>query len=224
MPRSSSMSSKAVRREGRADVGKFTTSGLPRRARVHVEPNRPVESGSWNTCRHHQHRHGQYKTNYCGREAPAVATLMLAFAIRTAGHLLTDGMNALRGRKLPACLHAKLDTTATKPEHAAYPAQMLKLRRTHEFPRPSISSQVKKLCGYRHRQTTSLQQPPRRQSSRVAGEPLLERLGHTARPCRTDQQPAATQTSGQQPPTRPSPRSRQPAMYTPRCTSAPSCP
>jgi hypothetical protein len=25
----------------------------------HVEPNRRVESGSWNTCRHHQHRHGQ---------------------------------------------------------------------------------------------------------------------------------------------------------------------
>jgi hypothetical protein len=41
--------------------------------------------------------------------------------------------NAVQNRKLPAHLHTKHDTTATKPEHAAYPAQMLKLRRTHEF-------------------------------------------------------------------------------------------
>jgi hypothetical protein len=43
-------------------------------------------------------------------------------------------MNALRSRKVPACLDAKLHTTARKPEHAAYPAQMLKLRKTYEFP------------------------------------------------------------------------------------------
>jgi hypothetical protein len=53
---------------------------------------------------------------------------------RVVGHLLTDGMNALRGRKVPSYLHAKLHTTARKPEHASYPAQMLKLRRTNEFP------------------------------------------------------------------------------------------
>jgi hypothetical protein len=63
-----------------------------------------------------------------------VATLVLAFAVRVLGHPLTDGMNALTGRKLPTFLRAKLHTTARKPQHAAYPAEMPKLRRTQEFP------------------------------------------------------------------------------------------
>jgi len=84
---------------------------------------------------------------YCGRAAPAVATLVLAFAIRVVGHLLTDGMNPLLGRKLPACLHAKRDTTARKPEHVAYPAQMLKLCRTHESLRLSVSNAVHQSAG-----------------------------------------------------------------------------
>jgi hypothetical protein len=81
--------------------------------------------------------------------------------LRVVGHLLTDGMNPLRGRKLPACLHAKLDTTARKPECAAYPAQMLKLRRTHEFSRPSIPPVRGFTDGHRQTQTT-VQQPSRR--------------------------------------------------------------
>lgn len=105
-----------------------------------------MEFGSWNICRH-QHRHGQCKTKYCGRAAPAVATLMLPSQVGVVGHLLIAGMNPLRGRKLPACLHAKRDTTARKPEHAAYPAQMLKLRRTHEFPEIVVIERCTPICG-----------------------------------------------------------------------------
>ena len=72
---------------------------------------------------------------------------MLVFAIRVVGHLLTDGMNPLRGRKVPACLHTKLDTTARKPEHAAHPAQMLKLRRTPEFPEIVCIERCTPICG-----------------------------------------------------------------------------
>ena len=88
------MSSKAVRREGRADVKLHDVGDFPgvqelcraeQACRIWL-----LKSGYHH---HHQHRHGQYKTTYCGRAAPAVATLMLAFAIRVLGHLLTDGMN-----------------------------------------------------------------------------------------------------------------------------------
>jgi hypothetical protein len=92
-------------------------------------------------------------------EATAVVNLQrllhscLPSQLRAVGHLLPGGMNALRGRKVPACLHAKRDPIARKPEHAACPAEMPKLRRTREFPVPVHIEPVKKLCGYRHRQT-----------------------------------------------------------------------
>ena len=94
-----------------------------------------------------QHRHGHCKTKYCRHQAPAVATPMLALTIRVVGHLPDRWMNALRSRKVPTCLHAKLHTSARKPEHAAHPAQMLKLRRSQEFPEiVGIGSSIP-ICG-----------------------------------------------------------------------------
>jgi hypothetical protein len=165
------------------------------------------------------------KTKYCGRQAPAVATLMLAFAIRVLGNLLTDGMNALRGPKVPACLHAKLHTTARKPERVAYPARMLKLRRTHEFPAFVHIEPVKKICGYSNRQTMT-QQPPRGRAVR-AGDPT--------RTIQPRHRPQSTIMSYRSTTCRhPDERATDPdhtkstiapnAMCTPRCTSGPSCP
>jgi hypothetical protein len=56
-------------------------------------------------------------------------------------------MNALQRHNVPPCLHAKLDTTARKPERAAYPAQMLKLHRTHEFPEIVCIGRCTPICG-----------------------------------------------------------------------------
>jgi hypothetical protein len=41
---------------------------------------------------------------------------------------------SLRRRKLPACLHRQTRHNRKETRTRAYPAQMLKLRRTHEFP------------------------------------------------------------------------------------------
>ena len=96
------MSSKIYQaREGPRGRESSRRRGLPRRAKVHVEPNSlwnlapgiPIATTSTGTAND--------KTKYCGRAAPAVATLMLAFATGVLGHLLTDGMNALRGRNCP---------------------------------------------------------------------------------------------------------------------------
>jgi len=156
------MSSNAVRREGPRGRGKFTTSGTS-----------PACKGP---CRAEQ-ACGIWLLEYLSPpQAPArpLQDQVLRWSstsgcyahaclrnYRVVGHLLTDGMNPLRGRKLPACLHAKLDTTARKPECAAYPAQMLKLRRTHEFSRPSIPPVRGFTDGHRQTQTT-VQQPSRR--------------------------------------------------------------
>jgi len=50
---------------------------------------------------HHKHRHGQCRTKYCGRQAPAVATLVLAFRSKNGRSSPDRWMNALRTRKCP---------------------------------------------------------------------------------------------------------------------------
>jgi hypothetical protein len=49
---------------------------------------------------------------------------------------------------VPACLNLKLHTTAGNPKDAAYPAQMLKLRRTHEFPEVACIGRYEAICAY----------------------------------------------------------------------------
>ena len=110
-------------------------------------------------------------------------------------------MNALRGRKLPACLHAKRDPTARKPKHAAYPAQMLKLRRTHEFPDIFGIERCTPICG-------DGREPP--QHSRIFLNPDLEAA--TA-----DQQPALQALPGRNRPT----GNRRPIPSRSRRTGAP---
>jgi hypothetical protein len=166
-------------------------SETSQRARVNVEPNRRGQSGSRESGRHHQHRHGQCKTKYCGRQAPC-------------------------GCYARACLSqqewwvtsCQMDECPTERQGARLPRRQTSHNR-NETQTPGISStdteatqnsRVSRTRPYRASQETLRISPPAdhhtppttRQSSHAAGEPLLERPGHTARPCRTDQQPAAT--------------------------------
>jgi hypothetical protein len=136
--------------------------GLPRRARVHVEPNR---RGPWNSVTTTSTATATARLKYCGRQSTSGCYARACFAARTLGHLLPDGCMPHGAAKCPPAYTPNLTQPQGNPKRAAYPAQMLKLRITYEFPPAELA---------------------------VAGEPLLERPGHTARPCRTDQQRAAT--------------------------------
>jgi hypothetical protein len=153
----------------------------------------------------------------------------LPFAARihqmVVGHLLTDGMNALRSRRVPAGLHAKLGTPARKPEHAAYPAQMLRLRRTHEFPRPSISTRSRihgwppadpdHPCNSHH--AGSARHCRRTPTRMIRPRPPATQRDHVVP---INNVPPPPRRAPQQTPTRPRARSRRSARCTPRCTSA----
>jgi hypothetical protein len=204
-------------------VGTFTTSGTSRRARVNVEPNRRVESGAWNPVATTRTGTANARPSTAVLKRQRLLRSCLPFAARAVRHLLTDGMYALPGRKLPARLHAKLDTTQRNPEHAAYPAQMLKLPKTHEFP---ASAHIDPIEESTDMATGRPPGPPRRQRRALPANPPGT-IRPRPRPHRaTMSHPPTTCPHPRRAPNNPRPdrrvQSRRPAMRTPRCTSTPS--
>jgi hypothetical protein len=111
------------------------------------------------------------------------------------------------------------------PEHAAYPAQMLRLGRTHEFARPSVSTRSRIADGHRQTQTTpapatqagSVRRCRRTPTRMIRPRPPATQRDHVVP---INNVPPPPRRAPQQTPSRPRARSRRSARCTPRCTSA----
>ena len=83
-------------------------------------------------------------------QAPAIATLMFAFITvkKGAGHLLTDGMNALRGRKCPLAYTPNLAHPQGNPNTRYIQHRCRTYRELTSFLRLSVSDSLRQSAGW----------------------------------------------------------------------------
>jgi hypothetical protein len=94
----------------------------------------------------HQHRNGQCKIKYCGRQAPAVLTLVLAAHSKNGRSPPDRRISVCQAVELPTCPHTKLNPTAKNPKDAAYPAQTPNYVELTGFPEVRRISRYTPIC------------------------------------------------------------------------------